>query len=109
MCAAAHAQVHHLDDPDLIVGGEAAIIPVHVVVEARLSGAATEGVVRIQSGPYEWIDVAVTSANWSTLRATGYFDSQAATDHTWTTLQVFATIDAGAVEIRGALAAFDDP
>lgn len=115
ICAASYAQVHKLSDAGLVFPGGAAdvlptraVVPGMVVIEARLTGGATTGTVRIQSGTYEWIDIEVTSGSWSILEASGLFETQVAADHSWATIQVFFMVDAGTIELRAASAAFGE-
>lgn len=91
--AAAHAQQHHLCDRELVLGGNTAVVPARVVVRGYLTGAAVEGVVRVQSGPYEWIDVVIASVVPTTTEATGYLESQATPDHASAVLQCFARVN----------------
>lgn len=106
--AAAHAQVHYLSEDLLILGGEAVVVPGRAVLEARITGGATTATVRVQSGEFEWIDFTVTSGTFTLLEMTGYFESQVTPDHEFATLQVFAEVDAGTVEIRSVSATFGE-
>lgn len=56
----AYAQLARLCDPTCIARGGFAAIPVRVRVDAEQS--AGTGTVRVQSGLYDWVDVAVTGA-----------------------------------------------
>jgi hypothetical protein len=85
--AASHAQLHRLCDENMILRGEAAVIPVTVRVDAQAS--VTAGVVRVQSSPYEWVDVAIPVAARSDYTAVGYLYSQVHADHAAANVQVF--------------------
>lgn len=106
LVAAAHAQQHHLCDAGLVLGSDpdappdTAVVPARVVVEARVTGAANLATIRVQSGPYEWIDVDVDALLFTTYEAVGYLESQAAPDHSSALLQAFARVDADTLEIR---------
>lgn len=97
--AAAHAQQHALCDPGLVLGGVSAVVPVRVVVEGNITGGANEAIVRVQSGPYEWVDVAIDGLTVGTYEATGHLESQVTPDHQRANLQVFAMVDADTVEL----------
>ena len=84
------------------------VVPGRVVLEARITGGATTAAVRVQSGEFEWIELTVTSGAFTDQVATGYFESQVTPDHAFATLQVFAEVDAGTVEIRSVSATFGE-
>lgn len=78
---AAHAQLARLSAPILIGRGEIAAVPVRVRVDA--SRAVANGIVRVQCGQYDWVDVTVTGGR-AVYTATGYIESQiVADDDAW--------------------------
>lgn len=90
--AGSNAQLHRLNDARLIARGRFAVIPVRVRVDA--SRTAGTGVVRVQSGPYEWVDVSITGARaWYT--ALGYLRSQLFADHNLASCQAFVRCSGG--------------
>lgn len=95
--AAAHAKLHRLCEPRLIMpGGVAAVVPVRVRVDA--SRSAGDGIVRVQSGPYEWVDVNITGGRgWYTM--VGRLETQVTPDHSWANLQVFARVASGTLSV----------
>lgn len=96
--AGAHAQLHRLCDPQLILRREASVVPVRVRVDA--SRSAGTGTVRVRCGLYEWVDVSVTGArDW--YEATGYLESQVHADHDAAPLEVFALVASGTLSIYG--------
>lgn len=106
--AAAHAQQHHLCDAGLVLGGEAAVVPVRIRIEAYLTGDANLATIRVQSGEFEWIDIDIDGVVPTTYEATGYLECQVTPDHAWATVQVFARVDADAVEILSVAPIFGD-
>jgi len=87
-----NAQLHRLCDARLIARGRFAVIPVRVRVDA--SRSAGTGTVRVQSGPYEWVDVSITGArDW--YEAVGYLRSQVFADHNSASCQVFGRCSGG--------------
>jgi hypothetical protein len=96
--AASNAQLARLSGSTLIARGEYAVIPVRVRVEAgRSSGTGT---IRVQSGPYEWVDVSITGGRaW--YEAVGYMRSQVFADHNVGTVQVFIRTTAGTLSVYG--------
>lgn len=90
--AGSNAKLHRLCDPNLILRGEAAVVPVRVWVDA--SRTAGTGVVRVQSSAYEWADVDVTGArDWYTM--TGHLASQVYGDHHAANVQIFVRCSGG--------------
>jgi hypothetical protein len=74
----AYAQLARLCDPTLIARGAFAAVPVRVRVDA--SQSAGTGTVRVQCGPYDWVDVSVTGAR-AVYERTGIIEGQEAADH----------------------------
>jgi hypothetical protein len=74
----AYAQLARLCDPTLIARGAFATVPVRVRVDA--SQSAGTGTVRVQCGPYDWVDVSVTGGR-AVYERTGIIEGQAAADH----------------------------
>lgn len=103
--AGAHAKLHRLCEPRLIApGGCFAVIPVRIRVNAVQS--AGTGTVRVQSGPYEWVDVSITGARaWYTM--TGYLLSQVYPDHHEAVLQIFVRCTAGTLSIYNVVGDFN--
>lgn len=93
--AGAHARLARLNEPNLISRDVFGIVPVRVRVDAGNSGT---GVLRVQSGLYEWIDVDLTGGR-DTYSATGYLHGQAHGDHDAPPLMVFVRADSGTVDI----------
>ncbi len=95
--AGAHAKLHRLCEPRLIArDGAFAVMPVRVRIDA--SQSAGTGTVRVQSGPFDWVDVPITGARaWSTL--TGYLESQVYADHHWANVQVFVRCTSGTLSV----------
>lgn len=69
----AYAQLARLCDPTCIARGAFAAIPVRVRVDA--SRSAGTGTVRVQCGPYDWVDVSVTGGR-ATYEWTGIIEGQ---------------------------------
>lgn len=90
--AGSYAQLARLCDPTCIARGGFAVVPVRVRVDA--SRAVGNGVVRVQCGPYDWVDVSVTSTR-ATYTATGYIESQATGDHEAYPIAVYGRVLAG--------------
>lgn len=85
--AGSNAQLHRLNDGRLIARGRFAVIPVRVRVDASCTGTGT---VRLQSGPYERVDVTgITARAWYT--AIGYLRSQVFADHNIAACQIFGS------------------
>jgi hypothetical protein len=79
--AGSMAQLHRLD-ADVMMRGQSAVIPVRVVVDAEWTGASGSGTVRLQSGPYEWVDAVFSStATRVEVTAYGYLECQVYGDH----------------------------
>lgn len=74
----AHAKLARLCDPTLIGRNEIAAVPVRVRVDASRSVA--NGIVRVQSGPNDWVDCNVTGGR-AVYTATGYLRGQVHADH----------------------------
>lgn len=74
----AYAQLARLCDPTCIARGGFAAIPVRVRVDAEQS--AGTGIVRVQAGLYDWVDVSVTGAR-ATWTWTGIIEGQVFPDH----------------------------
>ncbi|MGL5912301.1 MAG: hypothetical protein ACRCZP_20010 [Phycicoccus sp.] len=74
----AYAQLARLCDPTLIARGSFAAVPVRVRVDAEQS--AGTGTVRVQCGPYDWVDVTVTGAR-ATWERSGIIEGQVFADH----------------------------
>lgn len=93
--AASHALPHHYNDAGLILRNEDAVVPVRVRVNAEwTTGGGTYGLLRFQTGPYEWIDIRFTSSGTrETLDAYGDLNSQIWPDHHGGNLQVFALVE----------------
>jgi hypothetical protein len=91
--AGSNAKLHRLCDPNLIMrGGVAAVVPVRVRVDA--SRSAGTGTLRVQSGPYEWVDVSITGTRaWYT--AVGYLKSQVYGDHHEANVMIFVLCSGG--------------
>ena len=106
--AAAHAQQHALCDAGQVLGGDTAVVPVRVVVEAYITGSALLGTVRVQSGPYEWIDVEVDGLVPGFYAASGYLESQAACDHEHAILQAFGRVDDDSLEVLSITVIFGE-
>lgn len=88
----AYAQLARLCDPTCIARGAFAAVPVRVRVDAER--AVGNGVVRVQCGPYDWVDVQVTGGR-ATYEWTGYIEGQAAGDHDAYPLAVYGRVLAG--------------
>lgn len=73
-----YAQLARLCDPTCIARGGFAAIPVRVTVDAEQS--AGTGTVRVQCGPYDWVDVSVTGGRADYTR-TGIIEGQVFADH----------------------------
>lgn len=96
--AASNAQLARLSGSALIARGEFAVVPVRVRVEAGASGGT--GTVRVQSGPYEWVDVSITGARgW--YEAVGFMRSQVFADHNVGTCQARIRTSAGTLSVYG--------
>lgn len=93
--AGAHAKLARLCEPNLISRGGFGVVPVRVRVDAGNSGT---GVLRVQSGLYEWIDVSLTGGR-GTYTATGHLQSQAHGDHDAPPVMIFVRASAGTVDI----------
>lgn len=91
--AASHAKLHRLCEPNLIGRGEFAVIPVRVRVDADADN--TTGTVRVQSSPYEWVDVTISNAARNEYTAVGYLFSQVHADHSAANVQIFARTSGG--------------
>ncbi len=85
--AASHAQLHRLCEENLISRGEFAAIPVRVRVDAQ--AGVTAGTLRVQSSPYEWVDVTVSAGARADFTAVGYLYSQVYPDQASANVQVF--------------------
>lgn len=96
---AAHAQLHRLCDPNMVMRGLAAVVPALVRFDASMSGGT--GTIRVQSGLYEWIDVTIGSGARALHEAVGYLESQVHADHAWANVQIFARVTAGTLSIYG--------
>lgn len=100
LIAGSNAQLHRLCDPTLIAAGRFAVIPVRVHVEATPAAAGT-AVVRVQSGPWEYVDVTITGGGaraW--FSAVGFLRSQVFADHNQATAQIFARTSSGTLNVR---------
>jgi hypothetical protein len=73
-----YAKLARLCDPVLIGRNEIAAVPVRVRVDAER--AVANGVVRVQAGAYDWVDVRVTGGR-GIYTATGYLQGQVHGDH----------------------------
>lgn len=73
----AYAQLARLCDPTCVARGAFACVPVRVRVDA--SQSAGTGTVRVQCGPYDWVDVSVTSTR-AVYEWTGILEGQATPD-----------------------------
>jgi hypothetical protein len=102
--AGSHAQLHRLCEDNLISRGEFAVIPVRVRIDAAMTGGT--GTVRIQSSPYEWVDVTIGSGARSVTTAVGHLYSQVHADHAAANVQVFARVTAGTLTIYYASVEF---
>lgn len=78
VAAGGYAKLARLCAPVLIGCDEIAAVPVRVRVDASRSVA--NGIVRVQCGAYDWVDVTVTGGR-GTYEATGYLQSQVHPDH----------------------------
>ena len=74
----AYAQLARLCDPTCIARGAFCAVPIRVRVDA--SQSAGTGTVRVQAGPYDWVDVAVTGAR-AVREWTGIIEGQVYPDH----------------------------
>jgi len=92
----AYAQLHRLCDPTLIAVGRFAAVPVRVTVDAARS--AGDGVVRVQCGTYDWVDVPITGAR-AEYTQVGYLESQAAGDHAAPPLVVWIRVASGTLSV----------
>lgn len=102
--AGAHARQHHLCDPGLIARDEFAVVPVRVRVEARWTtgGSGTGGVVRVQCGVHEYLDLTISpSGTRAVFEQTGYLESQVYPDDPAPPLCVFGRCPSGTLEIWG--------
>ena len=94
-----HAKLHRLCDPNMIMRGEAAVVPVRLWLDAAKSGAGT-ATVRVRSGAYEWVDITVASGARALYTITGYLEAQVHADHAWALCQVMALVaSAGTLSI----------
>lgn len=92
----AHAQLHRLCDPSLIMRMQGAVVPARVRVDA--SRSAGTGTVRVQCGEYEWVDVSITGGRaW--YEATGYLASQVHADHDGPPLARWGRTTAGTLSV----------
>lgn len=92
----AHAQLHRLCDPSLIMRQQGSIVPVRVRVDATMTGGT--GTVRVQCGLYEWVDVTVTGAR-GVYTHTGYLESQVHDDDDAPAAMLFGRVTAGTLEV----------
>ena len=90
--AGAHAQLARLCDPTCIARGVLAVVPVRVRVDA--SRAVGNGVVRVQCGLYDWVDVPITGAR-AVYEVSGYLESQIQADHAASPCVVWLRVLAG--------------
>lgn len=94
----AYAQLHRLCDPTCIARSRFAAVPVRVTVDA--SRSAGDGVVRVQAGSYDWVDVPITGAR-GLYTITGYVEGQAAGDHSSPPVSVFVRVASGTLSVYG--------
>lgn len=95
-----NAQLHRWNDPTLIAAGRFAVVPVRVRIDATPAAAGT-AVVRVQSGPYEWIDVTIAGGGARAIfTAIGFLRSQVFADHNVSTCQILARTSSGTLNLR---------
>lgn len=92
--AGAHAKLHRLAEPLLISRDEHNTIPVRVHLDAEKSGAGA-ATVRVQAGPYSWVDLTVASGARAHYEVVGYLRSQVHADDSAGALQIFARVASG--------------
>lgn len=99
--AGAHAKLARLAEPVLISRDEHNTIPVRVHLDAEKSGAGT-ATVRVQAGPYSWVDVTVASGARAHYEQVGYLRSQVHADDSSGSMQIFARVaSAGTLSVHG--------
>jgi hypothetical protein len=89
---AAYAKLRRLSGEVLIGRNEIAAVPVRVRVDA--SRAVGNGILRVQCGLYDWVDVTVTGGR-AIYEATGYIESQIYADDPSMPLVMFGRVLAG--------------
>jgi hypothetical protein len=92
----AYAQLARLCDPTLIARGAFAAVPVRVRVDA--SQSAGTGTVRVQCGPYDWVDVSITGGR-AVYERTGIIEGQATADHAAYPLAVWLGSSGGTLSV----------
>lgn len=100
------AQLHRLHGQAM--NDRAAVVPVTVWVDAARGDLGSgDAVVRLQSGPYEWIDVEFdNSVARRTVKAYGYLESQVHGDHAAANLVVQAQVTGLPLYLYGVSVAF---
>lgn len=104
--AGSTAQLHRLHG--VRIRGTAAVVPVTVWADvARPSAVPGVATLRLQSGPYEWIDVEVPSMETRVqLRTYGYLESQVHGDHAAATLVPLAQVAGANLQVYGVSIGF---
>lgn len=92
----AYAQLARLCDPTCIARGAFAAVPVRVRVDA--SQSAGTGTVRVQCGPYDWVDVSVTGGR-AVYQRSGIIEGQATADHAAYPLVVWLGSSGGTMSV----------
>ena len=108
--AGSTAQLHRLNGSHAM-RGTAAVIPVTVWVDAEWFDDDQvpdgEAVVRLQSGPYEWVDVTFdVDREREVRRVYGYLESQVYGDHAAANLVVLARVGGAQLSLHGISVAF---
>jgi len=100
------AQLHRLHGQSM--DDRAAVVPVTVWLDASRGDVGVgDAVVRLQSGPYEWIDVEFdNSVPRRTIKAYGYLESQVHGDHAAANLVVQAQVTGRSLRLYGVSVAF---
>lgn len=91
-----YTQLARLCDPTCIARGAFAAVPVRVTVNA--SQSAGTGTVRVQCGPYDWVDVSVTGGRADYTR-TGIIEGQVFADHAAYPLVVWVGSSGGTLSV----------
>lgn len=74
--AGSMAQLHRLD-AEVMMRGLSAVIPVRAQIDALWTGASGSGLVRLQSGTYEWLEATfATTTTRQTKTVNGYLEAQ---------------------------------
>jgi hypothetical protein len=99
----AYAKPHDLTDPlQIMAGGGRGVIPVRVRVLARTDSASYGGIVRVQSGTNEWVDVTIPAGGThpAEYSAVGYLAAQVHPDHATAYCNVLARPDRAGVTVE---------